>query len=346
MALSVIPRGTLFVRSLLSQARAGSSGDPVEVARANYGDRVAYNVKATVAAGSIGSGDWGEALATPEQAEFFAIVRQQSILGRISGLREIPLNTRVQTVAAGLSAYWVSASAPKPLCKASILGSTLKPLKLAGLFVGTQELFRSANSSAEGRLRDDLSRAIAEEMDRAFIDPSNAGVTGERPASVTNGVVPIPSTNSPGTDIAALVEGFSGDLMASVFVTDPLTAAEIALARDAGGAFQFPDAGPRGGSLLGLPLIVSRSSPRDSSGGQLVLLDPTGIAFGAEGIRATTSEEATLEMVDDPAGPSEQVSMFQTNSVAILAEARVNWEVQRAGSVAVISGAGYATVSP
>ena len=346
MPVSVIPRGTLFVRSLLCQARAGANGDPVEVARANYGDRVAYNVKATVAAGSIGSGDWGEALATPEQAEFFAVVRQQSILGRLSGLREVPLNTRVQTAAGGLRAYWVSAGAPMPVAKASILGSTLKPLKLAGLFVGTQELFRSASREAEARLRDDLSRAIAEEMDRAFIDPANSGVAGERPASVTSGAIPIPSTGSPGTDIATLVEGFSGDLLASAFVTDPLTAAEIALARDAGGAFQFPDAGPRGGSLLGLPLIVSRSSPRDSNGGQLVLLDPTGIAYGAEGIRAVASDEATLEMVDDPAGPAEQVSMFQTNSVAILAEARVNWEVQRAGCIAIITAASYATVLP
>ncbi len=115
------------------------------------------------------------------------------------------------------------------------------------------------------------------------------------------------------------------------FVTDPETAARIALARDAGGGYLFPDAGPRGGSLLGLPSSCPASSPRTSSGGILALIDGAGIAYGAEGVRTMVSDEATLEMRDDPSSPAEQVSLFQTNAVAVLSEVGVNWKVVRPG---------------
>ena len=341
--ISNIPRGTPFVRAIISAVRAGPNGDAAEVARNAFGDRVSSVARGIVSAGSISSGGWGAVLATPEHAEFFAAVQQQSILGKLVGLRTVPLRTRLLTVAAGMVAYWVGRGAPKPLSKGSLAGSTLPPLKVAGLFAVTQELVRHTSQEAETLLRNDLVRAIAEELDRSFIDADNAGVVDEQPASVTNGVTPIASTGSPGSDVAALIEAFTGDLMSAAFVTDPVTAAGIALARDAGGGFLFPDAGPRGGSILGIPLVVSRSSPRTTSGGQLALVDASGIAYGAEGVRIAVSDRATLAMQDDPESPIEQVSLFQTNTAAILAEAVVNWEVQREGSVAVVSDALYAT---
>lgn len=340
MNLTTIPRGTMFVRSILARAASGDAGDAGEYARSHYGDRAAHLAKAAVSAGSIGSGDWGAVLATPEQAEFFALVQQASIVGRL-GLRTVALRVRTQTVTAGATAYWVSAGAPKPVTKQSVLGDTLTALKVAGLFVGTKEFFRNTSSATEQRFREDLIRAEAEELDRAFIDPSNAGSPDEMPVSVTNGVTPITSTGSPAGDIAALIAAFTGDLSVAVFVTDPVTAAEIALARDAAGGFLFPNCGPRGGSLLGIPLLVSRSSPRDSAGGQLALIDGSGIAYGAEGVRNATSEVASLAMRDDPSMPAEMVSLFQIDSIAILCEMSVNWKVQREGSVALVAGATY-----
>ncbi len=343
--IKTLPRGTLYLRSVLSMARAGADNDATEFARNHYGERVAVLTKAAVAAGGISSGNWGEVLATPEAAEFWALVEQDSIVGRLYGLRRVLFNVRMQQTTEGFIAYWVGGGKAKPLSKAAVEGDTLRPLKVAVVTALTREFLRHASPASEERFRVDMVRAIAEAIDAAFIDPSNAGVADVQPASITNGVTPLSSAGDPATDLAALIAAFTGDFSTASFVTDPTTAAQIALARDAAGGFLFPDCGPRGGSLLNIPLVVSRSSPRDSSGGLLALVDAAGIAYGAEGVRNLASDQATLEMTDDgTAGPVNQVSMWQTNSTAILSEAAVNWKVARAGAVEYISGVSYPTV--
>jgi len=346
MTISVLPRGTMYLRSIVAMARAGGKGGAVELARNTFGDRIATLTKSAVDAGSINSGGWGAVLATPEQAEFFAAVIQQSIVGKLSGLRTVPLNTRLIAVAAGMTAHWVGRGLGKPLTKADLVGSTLPPLKVTALFAATKELVRHGSPEAEALLRNELTRAIAEEIDRAFVDASNAGVVDEKPASITNGVTPIASGGNPGTDAAGAVAVFQGDFLNAAWITDPLTATQFALARDAAGGFLFPDVGMRGGSLLGAPFIVSRASPRDSSGGQLVLADASAIAFGGEGVRVAVSDQGALAMQDDPLSPAELVSLWQTDSQAILAEAVVNWSVQREGAVALVTGCDYATAAP
>jgi hypothetical protein len=223
----------------------------------------------------------------------------------------------------------------------SILGDTLPPLKAVGIQCVTKEFARSTSPVTEARLRADMIRAHAELIDTTFIDRNNAGSADEMPASVTFGATVIPSSGSAAVDIPALIAAFEGDLLSAAFVTDPVSAAGIALSRDAGGSPLYPDVGVLGGQLLGLPLIVSRSSPRDSNGGQVVLLDAGAVAFGSEGVRVAVSEQATLAMRDDPDSPAEMVSLFQVDSIAILSEISVNWKVQRPGSVIVASDVNY-----
>jgi len=348
MIVSVLPKGTTFARALQCIARAGTDGDPVALARNCHGQRCAEIVKTIQDAGGINSGDWGSVLALPEAQEFYGVGEQASIIGKLA-LRRVPLNVRTQLMPSGFSAHWVGGGKPKPLSKAAVSGDTLTPLKIAVLTAVTKELVRNSSPTSEARFRADMIRSLAEALDAAFIDPSNAGVTDVQPASVTNGVTPLPSTGNPGADVAALIAAFSGDYESAAFVTDPATAAEIALARDSAGSFQFPDAGPRGGSILGLPLVVSRSSPRDSSGGILALVDGSGIAYGAEGARTVLGEHATLEMLDNPTNDASDgtattmVSMWQTNSVALLSEISANWKVVRPGSVVLVSDALYGT---
>lgn len=337
-AVSLTPKGLTFVRSLIA-AHTIKSADEERLqvfSQKNWGAHQADRITKSVLS-ALGMADFG----SPEAEEFFSLVRDQSVLGRLIGLRRIPFNIRMLSVVGGTSAYWVGQGKWKPLSKPSLDGDTLKPMKVATLVVATEEAMR-ANPATEMILLDDMKRAVSESLDEAFLDPSNAGIADEMPASVTYGVTPVTSTGDPAADIAALVAAFGGDFSAAYFITDPTTATQIALARDAGGSFAFPDAGPRGGSILGIPLLVSRGSPRDSSGGQLALIDPTGIAANLEGIRVQTSGETSLQMRDDPADPTtSMVSLFQTNSVAWIAEAGANWDVQRAGSVAIITEAAY-----
>lgn len=112
----------------------------------------------------------------------------------------------------------------------------------------------------------------------------------------------------------------------------------------------FPDVGPRGGSLLGIPLLTSRTSTHDSSGGVLTLLDASAVGVGMDTVRVARSEHATLQMSDTPDDPTTaatvQVSLWQSNLVAFLVEIFANWKPAAPNRVAVISGATYPTSTP
>jgi HK97 family phage major capsid protein len=240
----------------------------------------------------------------------------------------------------GSTAYWVAEGKTKPISRPAMQGSSLARLKLAGVIAATDDAL--TNPAAEATLQLDLQRAVTDLLDESFIDINSAGVAEEQPASITHGITPIAGTGDPTTDLIALIAAFAGDLATAVFVTDPETATQIALARDAGGGFLFPDCGPRGGSLLGIPLIVSRASPRESATGQIVLIDPAAVALAMDPVRLEVAKQASLLMTDEStANAAQLVSLWQTNTVAFRAEINANWELQNSDSVAVITGATY-----
>ena len=144
------------------------------------------------------------------------------------------------SITQGTVASWVKAGSPKPISRLSLAGEVLEPRKVSAILVTTKELIERSDPKTEARFNADLQRACVELLDASFVDPSNAGVADESPASITNGVVAMGSTGNPGEDVAALVAAFNGDLASAFFITDPTTATEIALARDAGGSFHFP----------------------------------------------------------------------------------------------------------
>lgn len=338
MSRTYNPRSRSFVRGLI--VNAVSEANTVEAKRryaeSRWGEDAAALVMKT-AQGAVTAANLG----APDEtaAEFFDLVRERSIFGRLAGMRRVPFNTRMMSMVGGSTGYWVAESAPKPVSKPAVTGSTLRSAKVAALVCQTREALQRGGAVAEAAVEQDMQSAVTDAWDLAFIDASNAGVADERPASITYGASTIASTGDALADIAAMIAAFQGDLSAASFVTDPVTAAQLALAN---GGTAFPDAGPRGGSLIGLPLITSRMSPRDTGGGQIALVDASGIAAADEGIRMAVSSETALQMRDDPVnGATTVVSLWQNNTVAFLAEVDTNWAVQREGSVIVVTGADY-----
>jgi hypothetical protein len=336
-----------FTRAVIASAAAAKGSQTAEAyARGRWGPEAgALTVLQRAAVGGITSASPMSGIGASDD-EFFASVFDASLLGRLR-TRAVPFNVRLLSMATSARGYWVGQSKPIPLSKQALDGSTLPRRKVGAIIVATREAVEAANPQAETRLEEDMRNALVGAIDEAFIDAGNVGITGEMPAAVTNGLG-VASSGNPATDVAALIASFTGDLSQAVFVTDPVTAAEIALVRDAGGSFQFPDCGPRGGSILNVPLLTSLGSPRDSNGGQLALVDPSGIASQMESIEVAVSKQATLEMADDPTGATDTpaamtktlVNLFQTDSVAFRATIHSNWEAQRA-AVAVITAASY-----
>jgi hypothetical protein len=334
-----------YLRGLIARTVARDKAH--DYARERWGDdsRAAQIVKTGVSASD--TSDMLTALNSARDSFFRAVV-EASIIGRMDQARRVALNTRTITPSANARGYWVGESKPVPLSKVSLSGATLDSMKVAALVLATTESL--ADPAAEGRVVEDIMRAMVLALDEAFIDAGNGG-NGSTPAAVTNGISAAPSSSNPATDIAALVAAFDGDLSAAILVTDPTTATSAALARDGAGNFMFPALGPRGGSAANIPVLTSRASPRDSDGGQWALIDQSAIAVGLEGAELSQSTASMVEADDDPSGDAEaptaatstRIALFQSELVAFKGTIHGNWQRVRSGAVSVVAGADYAT---
>src|SRR5690606_33312572 len=99
-----------------------------------------------------------------------------------------------------------------------------------------------------------------------------------------------------------------------------------------------PNLGKDGGTLLGLPVIVSEQVPTTSAGSIVALLNAQDIYLGDEGgIAIDVSREASLEMSSTPTMdggasppvPAQVVSLWQNNLVGFRAERTINWDKRR-----------------
>lgn len=334
MSISAGPRGRSFIRLKLAQWGGGGSAEHTNTfASARWPTEGFAISKAAVAA--ITTGDIG-----PEMVEYVGAVRERSVIGGLAGTRPVAFLKRMIARTNGVTGFWAGEATPAPMLKAVLAGSTLEVKKVVALIAATEEALRAESPAVEAGLQFDLETGCAGAIDQAFLDPANAG-SATIPAAVTHGAPTVAATSDAAADLKALVSAFAGDMASAYLVTDPDTATGLAMVRGANGSFVFAEAGPRGGSILGIPLLVSRFSPRDTSSGQIALIDASGIAVAMDSVELSQSDQTSLAMSDTPTSPASMVSMFATNSVALKAVIRANWENQRIGGVAVITGADY-----
>lgn len=313
--------------------RWGEKAVSVEILRRGFAE--VTKVATPVPAGMNETGNWAEDLASPygAAAAFFAAVRERSLVGRIPGLRQVPIDVRTLSAVDGFEAAWIGEGKPVPVGSASYTDGSLPPRKVAALTVVSRELMLSADPAAEAAIEADLLAALATAIDATFIDPTNAGTAGVKPASVTYGAASEAGTGDGAADLRNLIAGFTGDLERAVLVAHPQTFAVLS------DPFLFPLLGVRGGSALGVPAYPSKAA-----GSSLVLIDPDGIAVGQAAAEIKTTRQGTLQMVDQPTvdsvtpTPTNLVSVWQTNAVAVMAIQSINWAVARSGAVKVLTG--------
>jgi HK97 family phage major capsid protein len=199
---SNLPPGTAFTRYAMALALGkGNLMQSAEIAKGWHDTtpEVETVLKAAVAAGNTTDTAWAKPLVeyTQMASEFAELLRPQTIIGRIPGLRRVPFNIKIPRQTAGSSASWVGEGAPKPVSALAFDQILLGTTKLAGIVVLTEELVRASNPSAEAIVRQDLSDTIIQTMDRDFVNPAKAAVANVSPASITNGVTPVVAS---GTD--------------------------------------------------------------------------------------------------------------------------------------------------
>ncbi|MEO8682671.1 MAG: phage major capsid protein, partial [Vicinamibacterales bacterium] len=301
--------------------------------------------------------------------EFIEYLRPLTILGKFGApipnggganypdVTHVPFNVRVGTQTAGGTASWVGEGKAKPLTKGTFGTATLDFTKLACISVLTKEEVRFPSIDAQMKVRNDLTRAIAAQMDKDFIDPANLGTANVKPASITANIAATTATATTAVALAVNLKTMINLMIAGgiqpsslVLIMSQAQALSLSLMRTSLGVRNYPDVTMMGGFLEGIPVITSEAvtSLGSPSTGMIVAVNANDVFLADDGsVTIATSDQASLEMSDAPAqdattgGGASMVSMFQTNSLAILAERAVNWKLMRALAVQYIASPAY-----
>lgn len=370
--------GIMFARHAMCVfAAKGNMRDAAAIAHQQYGEEspVAKSLgwangrsiegimKTAVAAGTTTDSTWAKPLVeyVNYAGDFVEFLRPRTIIGQfgtggIPALRRIPFNVHIKGQTAGGTGYWVGEGAPKPVTKFGFNDTYHGWYKVAAIAVLTDELIRFSDPSAETFVRDSLADVLIARIDTDFIDPSFAGTPNVSPASITNGVSPINSSGKTGDDIRkdinalfATADAANHDFDTPVLIMRSATARAVAAMQNALGQPEFPNMTPRGGTLAGIPVLVSSYVPAgDSTGGYVVLVNASDIYLSDDG-QATVdfSRDASLQMLDDPTNNSSTgtattlVSMFQTDSTALRAHRFINYSKRRSTAVAVLDAVNW-----
>lgn len=364
-----LPKGTAFTRYAIALALGkGNLMQSAEIAK-GWGDstpEVETVLKAAVAAGNTTDTAWAKPLVEYQNmaSEFAELLRPQTIIGRIPGLRQVPFNIKIPRQTAGSSADWVGEGAPKPVSALAFDQITLGMTKLAGIVVLTEELVRASNPAAEGIVRQDLTDTIVQTMDRDFVNPAKAASAGVSPASITNGVTPVVASGTDADDVRADVKAlFSKFLVANlslagaVWVMKETTALALAMMLNPLGQPEFPGLqinGTSGGTFFGIPVVLSENvtanpgsgSPLTGDGDRIILAKANEILLADDGqVMLDASNQASLQMDSAPTNPpvaaTVMVSLWQMNMVGIRAERFINWAKRRSGAVQYIDAVKY-----
>jgi HK97 family phage major capsid protein len=316
--------------------------------------------KAAVAAGTTTHATWATTLVEELNlvSEFAEILRPATIIGRIPGITRVPFNIKIPRETTAASVGWVGEGAVKPVSEMAFDQITLLFNKVAGIVPVTEELFRFSSPAIEGIIRNSLRDSIAYLIDRDFLDPTKAVVTGVSPASITNGVTPITPTGTNAdalrADLGTLLTEYTEDnqnLASLVLIMTATQAMKIALMRNTLGQREFEGLGRDGGTLEGIPVIVSENmvatggSPAD--GTMIVAVNAREILLADDGgVTVDVSREASLQMDTAPDSPETastiMVSLWQRNMVALKAERLITWAKRRSTAVQFIQYAKYA----
>jgi hypothetical protein len=213
-----------------------------------------------------------------------------------------------------------------PVFKYSVDSGGLVPVKVCGIGVGTNEALKTQEGAAA--LVQELRQAVIIETDRTFLS-----ILADDAATVEAAVA------DPLSSLYTILGGVNlSGFGALYWALGPQLANFLSTCRAVmGGNLLFPDMGPRGGSLLGLPALVSEALVSD-----LMLIEPSGIVTGADDLQVKLSTSALVEMDDDPedsGATPHQVSLFMTDSAAFLGIRTFAAKLMRPSAVGILTNA-------
>jgi HK97 family phage major capsid protein/HK97 family phage prohead protease len=352
-----VPKGTAFARMCMAIAAGhGDSYQTLQYAKQwkdstpEVEDMVQHmwRTKTAVAAGTTTDSTWAGPLAVRQPLnDFLELLRPRTLLGRISGLKQVPFNISIPTQTTGGTYGWVGQNKPKPVTKADYLTVTLDFNKVAGIIVLSEELVMLSTPSAENLVREEMIAGMSAFLDQQFADPAVAVSAGVNPASITNGAATIASSGVTGaaakTDLASRVAVFVAanfNLGESVWLMNEANAFGIGMSVNGLGQPLFPGFnGTGGGKLMGVDTVIS-----NNVGARVILMHSPSVLYADEGgVRIDASREASVQMDTAPTDTVDAttvyLSLWQRNLIGLKAERVITWKLARAAAVTYVTTA-------
>lgn len=349
--------GQAFTRITIAKTLAklegmGAAMRHAEKAWGRTNPNLVEHIKADVAGGGSGSGEWGAELVSQDTwaGDFQEYLYGQTVYNQLP-LREVPANVTIKGQDGASSAYWVGESKAIPVTTADFNDVTLSPLKVGTIAVVSKELLRDSSPSAEVLVRDSIVEAARQKIDSTFVG-SSAGTAGTTPAGILYNIAGTTSAGTDGSSVLNDIKELKYRFIAAknmgglYFVMNPALASSIGLLRNALDQREFPGLNEMGGNLEGTPVIVGDNV----NANHLILLKPSDIyRIGMGAMDVSVSDVASIEMANNPgqdtdtptAATGKVVSMFQTESVALKVVQSMNFARRRESAVAWINDADY-----
>jgi HK97 family phage major capsid protein/HK97 family phage prohead protease len=354
-----VPKGTAFARMCMAMAAGkGDSYQTLQYAK-RWKDSTPeveqmvehmWRTKAAVAVGTTTDSTWaGPLVVTQPLNEFLEMLRPRTLLGRIPGLRQVPFNVTVPSQTTGGTYGWVGQNKPKPVTKADYATVTVPFAKAAGIIVLSEELVTLSTPSAEMLVREEMIAGMAQFLDTQFNDPAVAVSAGVNPAAITNGASTAAASGATSAnakaDLVASIAVFTAanvPLSDSVWLMNDSNAFGLSVSVNALGQPLFPGMTAQGGTLFGMPVIVSNNCST-----RVILVHAPSILFADEGgVRIDVSREASVQMDSAPTDTVDAttvyLSLWQRNLIGLKAERMITWIRARTAAVRYITAAAYA----
>ena len=296
-------------------------------------------------------------------SEFIDWLRPETIVGKLTGMRNIPFNVQIpRQIAAMTAANWVGQSQQKPVGKAEYDNILFPWAKMALITAFSDELLRFSNPQIDILLREEIVKALVQFTDEHFISDV-AATPGVSPGGIRSGATSYPST---GQTVASVTDDFNTILThyatnnlgidGVICIMSPRTENYLMSQRTAQEIFSWKSE-MMGGTIMGIPYISSNYVPTNLGAGLnesfILFVKQSEVFVAQEGFTVDTSKEASIQMVDTVGGefsaadplvqsPS-SVSLWQNNLTALRCERYMYWEPRRDPSevVALISAVLY-----
>lgn len=317
--------------------------------------------RAVVSQLKAGAGDVSGDVLTGGAAYHLAeLSRPLTIVERLPGVKRAPFHARLVGMTAAASGSWVAPGAAIPMQGRTFSQpSALSRKKIGAIAVATDETLRDSDPELQRTLIGDLRDAVVEACDAKFIDVGNTG-GDEVPASITSGGA---STASTGTSLAQIDTDLSGlvddlidaksNLLNAAWVLHPRSAVFLSKLRGTGGSLAHPNVSVAGGTLLGLPVLVSAGVPMSTDTNaltQISLVDGSGVLLAGDGdAELYLTRNASLEMDTEPSGntitptaaSASRAGLFRANAAAIRAIRCMTWLPRRTAVASTLTGVSY-----